>query len=78
MFLLANQKKKRYRWCFLRLKANKKGTPDLFTGSTDLKKVSLIHLEVKMLQERYQITYCKIKQRKRKVLILLLDGKAHL
>ena len=54
MFLLANQKKKRYRWCFLRLKANKKGTPDLFTGSTDLKKVSLIDLEVKMLQERYK------------------------
>ena len=50
MFLLANQKKKSYRWHFLKIKANKNGLLDVFTGSTAL----LIHLEVKMAEERYK------------------------
>ena len=50
-FMLANLKKKSYRVPFLELKANKKCTPDVFTSSTDLRKVSLIHLEVNMLGE---------------------------
>ena len=49
--MLANLKKKSYRVPFLELKANKKCTPDVFTSSTDLRKVSLIHLEVNMLGE---------------------------
>ena len=36
---------------FVRLKANKKFTPDVFLGSTDLREVSLIHLEVNMSKE---------------------------
>ena len=50
-FRLANLKKKRYRVLFLELKANKKCTADEFTGSTYLRKVSLIHLEVNMSEE---------------------------
>ena len=50
-FMLDNLKKKRYRVPFVRLKANKKCTPDVFTGSTNLKKVSLIYLEVNMSEE---------------------------
>ena len=50
-FRLDNVKKKRYRVPFLELKANKKCTADEFTGSTDLRKVSLIHLEVNMSGE---------------------------
>ena len=49
-FMLDNLKKKRYRVPFVRLKANKKCTPDVFTGSTNL-KVSLIHLQVNMSEE---------------------------
>ena len=41
-----------YRVPFKRLKANKKCTPDVFLGSTDLREVSLIHLEVNMSKER--------------------------
>ena len=33
---------------FVRLKANKKFTPDVFLGSTDLRGVSLIHLMAKI------------------------------
>ena len=40
-----------YRVLFVRLKANKKCTPDVFIGSTELGKVSLINLEVNMLEE---------------------------
>ena len=49
--MLDNLKKKRYRVPFVRLKAKKKCTPDVFTGSTNLKKVSLIYLEVNMSEE---------------------------
>ena len=35
----------------MRLKANKKCTPDTFIGSTELGKGSLIHLQVNMLEE---------------------------
>ena len=52
MFLQANQKNERYSLRFLRLKANKKGTPDVFTAPIALGKVSLIHLEVKMSEIR--------------------------
>ena len=41
MFLQAKQTKKMYKLWFLRLKANKKGTSDVFTDSTALRKVSL-------------------------------------
>ena len=44
------KKEKRYDWRFLRIKANKKGLFDVFTGSTTL----VAHLEVKMLEERYK------------------------
>ena len=36
---------------FVRLKANKRCTPDVFTGSTILKKVSPIHLEDNISEE---------------------------
>ena len=49
--MLATHKKKRYRVQFVRLKANKKCTPHVFTGSADLRNVSLIHLEVNMSKE---------------------------
>ena len=35
------------------LKASKKDTPDVFTGSKVLTKVLLINLAVKMLEEQY-------------------------
>ena len=35
----------------MRLKAKKKCHLDVFLGSTDLREVSLIHLEVNMLEE---------------------------
>ena len=37
----------------MRLKDSKMCTPDVFPGSTDLKKVTLIHLEVNM-SEKWQ------------------------
>ena len=40
-----------YRVPFVRLKKSKVCTPDVITGSTDLKKVSLIHLEVNMSED---------------------------
>ena len=49
--MLANLKKKSCRVQFLDLKANKKCTPYVFTSSTDLRNVSLIHLEVNMSEE---------------------------
>ena len=49
--VLATHKKKRYRVPIVRLKANKKCTPHVFTGSADLRNVSLIHLEVNMSKE---------------------------
>ena len=42
--------KKEQRWRGLRIKANKNGLHDVFTGSTSL----VIHLEVKMPEERYK------------------------
>ena len=51
-FLQAKQTKKRYKLRFLRLKANKKGTSDVFTDSNALRKVSLKHLVVKMSKIR--------------------------
>ena len=50
--LQSDQKSKRYRYFFLTLKAKKKGTSDVFTGSTALRKVSLIYLQAKMSEER--------------------------
>ena len=50
-FILANLKKNIYRVPFLGLKVNEKCTSDVFTSSTDLRKVSLIHLEVNMSEE---------------------------
>ena len=35
----------------MRLKNSNMCTPDVFTGSTDLQKVSLIHLEVNMSEQ---------------------------
>ena len=52
-FLQEKLKKKMYRVPFVRLKDSKMCTPDVFTGSTDLKKVTLIHLEVNM-SEKWQ------------------------
>ena len=46
--LQAKQTKKMYKLWFVRLKAKKKGTPDEFSDSTALRKVSLKHLVVKM------------------------------
>ena len=40
-----------YRVPFVRLKDSKMCTPDVFAGSTDLKKVMLLHLEVNMSEE---------------------------
>ena len=53
-FLQAKKTKKRYKERFLRLKANKKGTPDVFTDSTALRKVSLNDLIVKMSKIRHK------------------------
>ena len=50
--LQSDQKSKRYRYFFMRLKANKKGKSDVFTCSTALRKVSLIYLQTKMLEKR--------------------------
>ena len=52
MFLQAKQTKKMFKLWFLRLKANKKGTPDVFTDSTPLRKWSLKYLVVKMSKIR--------------------------
>ena len=46
--------KKIYKLRFVRLKANKKGTPNEFTDSTALRKVSLKHLVVKMSEIQYK------------------------
>ena len=54
MFLEPNQTKRRYGRRFLRLKANKKGLLDVFTGSTALRKVSLKHLQVKVQEIWYK------------------------
>ena len=54
MFLQAKQTKKMFKLWFLRLKANKKGTPDVFTDSTALRKVSLNDLIVKMSKIRHK------------------------
>ena len=43
-----------YKLRFLRLKANKNGTADVFTDSTALRKVSLKHLVVKMSKMWYK------------------------
>ena len=51
-FLQAKKTKKRYKERFLRLKANKKGTPDVFTDSTPVRKWSLKYLVVKMSKIR--------------------------
>ena len=46
--------KKIYKLRFVRLKAKKKGTPNEFTDSTALRKVSLKHLVVKMSEIQYK------------------------
>ena len=45
-------KEKRYGWRFLRLKTGIKGTPRVLTGSLAVGKMSLINVEVKMLEKR--------------------------
>ena len=45
-------KEKRYGWRFLRLKTSNKSTPRVLTGSPAVGKVSLITLELKMVEER--------------------------
>ena len=52
-FLYANLKKKRYRVEFVRLKANKKYTLDVFTGLNALGEMSLKYLHVIMSEIRY-------------------------
>ena len=52
------------------LEANRKCTADVFRGSTDLGKVSLIHLEVNMSEE-CQKSKLKVKQATSNILILL-------
>ena len=37
-----------------KVKRQKKGFLDVYTGSTTLRKVSLIHLEVKVHKEQYK------------------------
>ena len=51
-FFARKPKEEKYGWRFLRLKANSKGTSDLFTGSKALKKVLLINLAGKMPEEQ--------------------------
>ena len=51
VFQEANREKKRYG--FSDYKADKKGTPNVFIGSTTKRKVLLIDLEVKMPEQRY-------------------------
>ena len=51
-FLHDKKTKKRYKLRFLRLEANRKGTPDVFRDSTALRKVSLKHLVAKMSKIR--------------------------
>ena len=53
---------------FLRLKANKKFTPDVFLGSTDLREVLLIHL---ICQKNGKNNKLKVNQATSKELILL-------
>ena len=57
-----------YRVPFKRLKANKKCTPDVFLGSTDLREVSLIHL---ICQKNGKNNKLKVNQATSKELILL-------
>ena len=52
-FSVDKPKEKSYGRRFLRLKASSKGTPDVFTGSSALRKMLLTNLSVKMLQEQY-------------------------
>ena len=52
-FLYTNLKKKWYRVEFVRLKANKKCTPDVFTGLNALEEMSLKHLLVIMSEIQY-------------------------
>ena len=51
--LQANKKKRCAVDVFLRLKTSTKGTPNVFTCSTHLTKVSLINLEAKMPEKQY-------------------------
>ena len=57
---VSKPKEKRCKPRFLRLNTNKKYLPDVFTGSTALRKVSL---------KTVQITYFKVKQAISKVLL---------
>ena len=50
-FTLANLKKKQLQGTIFAVKSQQKITPDVFTPSTDLRKVSLIHLEVNLSEE---------------------------
>ena len=50
-FTLANLKKKMLQGTIFAVKIQQKITPDVFTPSTDLRKVSLIHLEVNLSEE---------------------------
>ena len=49
--MLANLKKKMLQGTIFAVKIQQKITPDVFTPSTDLRKVSLIHLEVNLSEE---------------------------
>ena len=60
----------RYKVQFSELKVNKKRTAGVFTGSTHLRTVSLIHLKVNMSEE-WQKNKVKVKQATSKVLILV-------
>ena len=51
-FSESKPKEKRYGWRFLRLKTSNKSTPRVLTGSPAVGKVSLITLELKMVEER--------------------------
>ena len=52
--MLVNLKTKRYWVPFFEFKKKKKCTPDVFRGSTAVRKVSLIDLEVKTSGIRYK------------------------
>ena len=51
---VSEPKEKSHGWRILRLKANKKGTHDVFTGSFVWRNVSLMHLENETPEERYK------------------------
>ena len=50
-FMLANLKKKMLQGTIFAVKSQQKITPDVFTPSIDLRKVSRIHLEVNLSEE---------------------------